>query len=350
MRDHSKRKKVAVGLSGGVDSAVAARLLKEQGYSVTGVYMQCWEAKADGCKADEDRADAVKVAAHLDIPFKHLHFERQYKEKVIDYFYAEYKAGRTPNPDVMCNREIKFGLFFDWAVRQGFDFVASGHYARIRGTYLFAGIDETKDQSYFLHLLPRENMSRVLFPLGEMRKSEIRKLAEQINLPIANKPESMGICFIGEVDIKEFLKKEISPCRGVVVDKNGEAIGSHDGMAFYTIGQRHGFMVNKYCGLPLYVIGKNVEKNELVVGFGKDGLRDSFRVSKIHWLVDDPKLPLTCRVRIRHLGDLHPACLTFCKNDTVLVALTDSVFGVAAGQSAVFYGLGGIVFGGGAID
>ena len=336
--------KIAVGLSGGVDSSVAAYFLKEQGHGVTGVYMQCWNSKADGCKADEDRADAVKVAAYLGIPFDHLHFEKEYKEKVIDYFYKEHAAGRTPNPDVMCNKEIKFGMFFEWALRNGFDRVATGHYARAVAGRLLKGVDAGKDQSYFLYVLTSEQLEKLIFPLGEMKKIAVRKIAREAGLHTAGKPDSVGICFIGEVDNRDFLRKRIKEHKGNVVNKIGEVLGEHDGVEFYTIGQRHGFRVVRYHGLPLYVIGKNVEKNELIVGFGKDGLRESFEVGDLHWIDCAPKLPVRCDVRIRHLGELYPATLS----ENLQVTLASEMFGVAPGQSAVFYD-GDMVLGGAVI-
>src|SRR3990167_4435187 len=221
-------KKVAVGLSGGVDSSVSAYLLKKQGYEVTGVYMQCWDSKADGCRAEEDRADAVKVASRIEIPFLTLDFRAEYKQKVIEYFYKSYEEGLTPNPDILCNKEIKFGLFMDWAIKEGFDFVATGHYARIKNNTLMRGVDNTKDQSYFLYLLNKEQLKKIIFPLGEMRKIEVRKIAKKVGLQNFNKPDSMGICFIGEVDIKEQLKKIIFPLgemRKIEVRKIAKKVG-----------------------------------------------------------------------------------------------------------------------------
>ena len=342
-------KKVAVGLSGGVDSSVSAYLLKKQGYEVTGVYMQCWDSKADGCRAEEDRADAVKAASHIGIPFLTLDFRAEYKQKVIEYFYKSYEEGLTPNPDILCNKEIKFGLFMDWAIKEGFDFVATGHYARIKNNTLMRGIDNTKDQSYFLYLLNKEQLKKIIFPLGEMRKIEVRKIAKKVGLQNFNKPDSMGICFIGEVDIKDFLSKKLPIKVGNVVDKNGEIIGTHDGVYFYTIGQRHGFKITKYYGLPLYVIGKNMEKNELIVGFGKDGLRRNFEVSDLHWIEKMPSGKINCDVRIRHLGALNKASLTEDGKGTYTVETREPLLGVAAGQGAVFYDSKDVVLGGGII-
>lgn len=365
-------KKVAVGLSGGVDSSVAAFLLKQQGWDVTGVYLQCWEKDTEGCSSDKDKQSALEVVSKLDIGFEYLNFIQQYKERVIDYFYQEYEAGRTPNPDILCNTEIKFGLFLDWAMKQGFEYIATGHYARVQRisskmvagdfTYnLLAGVDHAKDQSYFLYRLNQKQLSKVVFPLGELTKPYVREIAKNAGLPTYNRPDSMGICFVGEVDIKDFLKKRISLHSGEVITVDGEVVGDHDGITFYTIGQRHGFRLSKYFGLPVYVIGKNVEKNQLIVGFVKDVTKHEFFVDNIHWIVQEPLLPLNCLVRVRHLGTMYQGTVTkdmrigdniqpgqSIANNTYKVVVTPSIFGVAPGQSAVFYD-GDIVLGGGVI-
>jgi tRNA-specific 2-thiouridylase len=344
--------KVALGMSGGVDSSVAAYLLLKQGYDVTGVFMQCWDARADGCKADEDRAFAVKNAAKLGIPFETLDFRGQYNNRVMKYFYDEYQAGRTPNPDVMCNKEIKFGLFYDWAMEKGFDFVSTGHYARVKkglfgGFNILKGKDVTKDQSYFLYLLRQEQLAKTLFPVGNMTKKDLRKLAVKLDLPSAARPDSMGICFIGEVDIKDFLKKHIAEKSGDVVDTFGEVIGTHEGVWFYTIGQRHGFKINKYFGHPLYVVSKDVENNVLVVGKESDTVIDNFYVLDPHWIHNKLVKNLNCDVRIRHLGGLHKATVTV-QEGLLHVQLNKPIFAVAPGQSAVFY-KGDVMLGGGVI-
>ncbi|OGC77523.1 tRNA 2-thiouridine(34) synthase MnmA [candidate division WWE3 bacterium RIFOXYD1_FULL_39_9] len=349
-----EKKKVAIGLSGGVDSSVAAHLLKKQGYEVVGVYMQCWDTKADGCTAEADRSYAVASASHLDIKFEHLDFIDQYKSKVIDYFYTEYQNGRTPNPDVLCNKEIKFGLFYEWALKSGFDYVATGHYARVseeNGKFsLLKGVDSTKDQSYFLYLLDSEHLARTLFPVGGYTKKEIRKIAKEAGLPTMDRPESMGICFIGEVDIKDFLKKRVPEKAGNVLSVGGEIIGTHSGAWFYTIGQRHGFQVNRYFGNPLYVVSKDVTENTLVVGEQKDVFSSKFDVENVHWIVSNPlsgDSAMPCDVRIRHLGEIHSCKIQ--KNDSgVSVVLDNPVFAVAPGQSAVFY-QDDVVLGGGVI-
>lgn len=351
----NQNKKVAVGLSGGVDSAVAAYLLKKQGYEVTGVFMQCWQeppaggfGKSGGCKADEDRVDAVKAASRVGIKFKSLDFIKEYKKRVISHFYNEYRAGRTPNPDVLCNKEIKFGLFLDWAKKKKFDYVATGHYARIveeNGTYkLLKGVDGSKDQSYFLYTLAQEQLKDSLFPLGEMTKKEVRKLAKEVGLHNWDRPDSQGICFIGEVDIKKFLQREIEPKKGYVLAVNGKVVGEHGGVWFYTIGQRHGFSLKKYFGVPVYVVGKNTGKNELIVGFGRDCLREFFEVEDVYWIFGEPKFPLECGVRIRHLGGIFQGTFSPPR-----VVLREPIFGVAPGQSAVFYD-GDVVLGGGIIS
>ncbi len=351
IKEKDDRIRVAVGLSGGVDSAVSAYLLKKQGYNVTGIYMQCWDSKEDGCSADEDRVDALKVATHLDIPFKYLNFVHEYKNRVIDYFYSEYQAGRTPNPDVMCNKEIKFGMFLDWAMKKGFDYVATGHYAQVQKTddsfNLLKGVDPKKDQSYFLYLLTQDQLSKTLFPLGEIEKDEVRQIAKEVGFHNHDKPDSVGICFIGEVDIREFLKDKIKTEAGDVVNKEGEIIGEHDGVQFYTIGQRHGFRVKKYHGLPLYVIGKNVEDNQLVVGYAKEGEVKELVVNDLHWINKIPNDSFECEVRIRHLGEMYE-CSCEKDGDSIKVSLVNPIFGVAPGQSAVFY-LNDVVLGGGII-
>lgn len=349
-------KKAAVGLSGGVDSSVAALLLKDQGYEVTGVYIKCWEVKEDGCAADEDRAYAVQTAIKLGIKFETLDFKKEYQKKVIDYFYDEYSKGRTPNPDVVCNKEIKFGLFYDWAMENGFDYVATGHYARVtesEGNYqLLKGVDPSKDQSYFLYLLEQDHLKKILFPVGDLKKSEVRKLAKKEKLPSAERPDSMGICFIGEVNIREFLEKKIEHKEGQVLDIKGNVIGKHDGIWFFTIGQRHGFKLEKYSASPMYVVGKNPEKNELIVGQEKDTYKKYFEVDDVHWLDNENAISkadsFKCEVRIRHLGKMFKADVKK-SSGTSQVTLEKPVFGVAPGQSCVFYD-GDVVLGGGIIQ
>ncbi|OGC45523.1 tRNA 2-thiouridine(34) synthase MnmA [candidate division WWE3 bacterium RBG_19FT_COMBO_34_6] len=350
---NTKKIKVAVGVSGGVDSSVAAYLLKEQGYDVVGIYLQCWDKKTDGCSSDEDRSFAISVCSKLGIEFNHLNYVAQYKKRVIDYFYNSYEKGLTPNPDILCNSEIKFGLFLNWVLNNGFDYLATGHYTRVKKSKeneysLLKGIDPDKGQSYFLYRLNQHQLSKVMFPIGDLTKKQVRKIAEDIDLPTYNRPDSQGICFIGEVDIKKFLQKRLKIKKGKVLFTNGEEVGEHDGVWFYTIGQRHGFKVNKYFGLPLYVVSKNASNNTIVVGYASDVLKDEFCVTDASWVNKKIDNKAKVDVRIRHLGDLFPGTVTFKKNDTYKVVLTEKPFGVAPGQSAVFY-KGEEVLGGGII-
>jgi tRNA-uridine 2-sulfurtransferase len=262
-----KALKVYVGMSGGVDSSVSAALLKKEGYEVTGVFIKVWQPDWINCTWREDRLDAMRVAALLGIPFITLDLEKEYKEEVVDYMIREYKEGRTPNPDVMCNKSVKFGGFFKWAIAQGADFVATGHYAKVQNGKLMAGDDKNKDQSYFLWTLTEEQLSKTLFPVGDIEKPQVRKLAKKFKLPNAEKKDSQGLCFIGKIDIKEFLSHYIESKRGDVLNENGEVIGEHDGSFFFTIGERHGFTITKKTPSdePYYVISKDIEKNTITV-------------------------------------------------------------------------------------
>lgn len=346
-------KKVALGMSGGVDSSVCAALLKEQGYEVTGVFLECW--KAPGCRAQEDRKDALGVAIQLGIPFKVLDFKDAYKEKVVEYFFREYEAGRTPNPDVLCNKEIKFGLFYAWAMEQGFDFVATGHYAQNINATLCIPQDTWKDQTYFLYRLREEQLSHILFPIGHLEKKQVRELAKKHKLATADKSDSQGICFIGDINVHNFLKERLGENPGNVVDVSGKKIGTHRGLWFYTIGQRHGFDVPVSSNTipPFYVLRKNAAKNQLVVGFGAETYVDSFSIEDVHWI--NSKFPPPGRgeqitnsnnlfVRIRHTGKLLP-----CVLEGNRVKLDEAVQGIAPGQSAVFYS-DSVCLGGGVIS
>lgn len=360
-----KRKRVAVGLSGGVDSAVTALLLKRAGFEVVGVHLYCWPPKSEiekdgltraewikknGCRADEDRASALKAALELSIPFLTLDFSEEYRARVVDYFYREYEAGRTPNPDILCNSEIKFGLFLDWALKEGFDYVATGHYAKLENGRLLIPQDTHKDQTYFLYRLTKEQLNHVLFPLGDLPKSEVRNIANEAGLSVAGRPDSQGICFVGDVDVQKFLRRRLEEKPGEVVDTKGKVVGTHKGVSFYTIGQRGGWelapKVQKLYASDgetpiLYVVSKDAETNRLVVGFGASTYTQSFRLGNPNWLVK-PKGELT--VRVRHGGKLIPCLL---KDDGV--ELGEPQRGIASGQSAVFY-QDGTVLGGGIIE
>ncbi|MFA6273041.1 MAG: tRNA 2-thiouridine(34) synthase MnmA [Candidatus Paceibacterota bacterium] len=270
-----RSRRVFVGLSGGVDSSVSAALLKKAGYEVTGVFIKGWHPDWGPCGWQEDRLDAMRVCAHLGIPFCDLDLSKEYKKEVVDYMIDEYKVGRTPNPDVMCNQKIKFGAFFDWASAQGANFVATGHYAQIKNLKLKISKDKNKDQTYFLWTLTQRELSRTLFPVGGMIKSEVRKLAKKFGLPTAEKKDSQGLCFVGKVDLPDFLSHFLKPKRGDVLlapngvegGKGGTKIGWHKGVFFLTIGQRHGFTITKKTpnDLPYYIVAKDVRKNTITV-------------------------------------------------------------------------------------
>ncbi len=368
----AKNSKILVGLSGGVDSSVAAALLQEKGYEVEGAYMRCW-SEGPYCTADADEADAARVAAKLNIPFQVLNFEKEYKKEVIDYFYADYEAGRTPNPDVMCNKEIKFGLFLKKARKLGFDYIATGHYARVRRQMadirfqenktengngrsntsrfeLLTGTDPAKDQSYFLYLVGQDQLAHTLFPLGDLKKTQVRKLAKKYGLPTANKPDSMGICFVGHVDIREFLAQKIKYSHGDIVSVDGKMLGRHIGLPFYTIGQREGLGVSTH--VPQYVVGKNAEKNELIiVPFGHESLfKDKFRASGTHWVSgNEPKFPKKVEVKLRYRAPNAVARVKKLGEGSVEVRLEKTQRAITPGQSAVFYD-GDKVIGGAVVD
>lgn len=362
-------KKVAVGISGGEDSAVAALLLKKAGFDVTGVHLYCWPPKSEidkdgltreewikknGCRADEDRSFALKTALELEIPFKVLDFSEEYNKRVIKYFYESYEAGRTPNPDVMCNSEIKFGLFLEWALANGFDYIATGHYAKLMDGRLMIPKDKHKDQTYFLWKLTQKELAHTLFPLGEFDKTEVRQLAVEALLSVAERKDSQGICFVGNVEAREFLARRLKENPGKVVDTHGDEIGKHDGVWVYTIGQRGGWEIlpkaqKKYVenGVTpvFYVISKDAKTNILVVGEADEATEDHFEVEEANWINEEPEQKAL--VRIRHGGELIPAKLE--KNGNIKVSLEKKVRGVASGQSAVFYSKQGECLGGGVI-
>lgn len=258
LKENKRRnKRVFVGMSGGVDSSVSALLLKKKGYEVIGVFIKVWQPDFIECTWREDRQDAMRVCSELDISFITLNLEKEYKEGVIDYMIREYKAGRTPNPDVFCNKEVKFGAFLDWAIKNGADYVATGHYAQNKNNSLLKGKDSSKDQSYFLWTLNTKQLEKIIFPVGGLLKTEIRKIAEENNLATAKKKDSQGLCFIGKIDVKDFLKEYIKNKKGKVIDINSnKKIGDHDGALFYTIGEK----IN-----GKYIIKKDNEKNILYV-------------------------------------------------------------------------------------
>jgi tRNA-specific 2-thiouridylase len=346
-------KKVFVGMSGGVDSSVTAALLQQQGYEVSGVYMKNWSKDLPGlkCPWQQDYEDAKRVAVGLGIPFSVYDFEDQYRRQVVDYMINEYKAGHTPNPDIMCNQEIKFGLFLKTALSQGADMIATGHYAKVKDGHLLVAKNKQKDQTYFLCRVKSGALAKSLMPIGEFEtKEEVRQLARKFGLATAEKKDSQGICFIGEVGIKEFLLNELGPQpSGNIIDQNGKIIGTHDGAIFYTIGQRHGLQVG--IGLPYYITSKDIEKNEVYVS---TDLQDTnlwqkqLKLNDTHWINEPPKADRTYQIRTRYRADLINGSINI-SGKTAVVDLDEEVRAATAGQSAVVYD-GEVVVGGGIIS
>ncbi len=343
------KKNVYVGMSGGVDSSVAAALLKEQGYAVTGVYMKNWTKDIPGfpCPWKDDYQDAKRVAVQLGIDLRVYDFETEYKQKVVDYMIREYEAGRTPNPDIMCNQEIKFKLFLNTAMEDGADLIATGHYARTSNGRLLTAKNTDKDQTYFLYRVSAKALEKTLFPIGEYNsKQEVRDLAKKLKLATAEKHDSQGICFVGKVGIKDFLQQYVSTDPGVVMDTSGKIIGQHGGAIFYTIGQRHGLNIGG--GLPYYVVGKNMKKNEVYVTTDLDDKnlwRQTIELTDLHWINNQPDPDKTYMVRTRYRAPL-VKCATSIAGGDIILKLKDQVRAITPGQSAVVYD-GDRVLGGG---
>ena len=342
---------IFVGMSGGVDSSVSALLLKGQGYKVVGVYMKNWSKDLPGMKCPwaEDLADAKRVAVKLGIDFEVWDFEEAYRNKVVEYMLAEFKKGNTPNPDVMCNQEIKFKLFYEKAMERGADFIATGHYARIIDGQLARAVDENKDQTYFLYRISEEALAHTIFPIGEMTKPEVKKLAEKNGLHNAYKKESMGVCFVGEVGMKDFLKEYIDIQPGEIREIESEKVlGYHEGAAFYTIGQRHGLYLSGVAGetndgMPYYVVKKDLDKNIVYVSknLNNENIWTKELVLKDVFLRTNLKKEIL--VRLRHRAPLVPA-----KFDGKKLIFESEIKRPASGQSAVLYD-GEICLGGGII-
>lgn len=339
-----KNKKVILGMSGGVDSSVSAILLKEAGYDVTAVFMRNW-AEDDGmCTAREDYIDVVSVCSQLDIKYFTVNFEKEYRDRVFSYFLSEYKKGRTPNPDVMCNTEIKFKAFLDYALDFDADYIAMGHYARTKNvngkTYLLKGADPNKDQSYFLSRVRSDALAKTLFPVGDLTKDEVRHIAKKYNLSNASKKDSTGICFIGERDFNEFLDQFLFTKPGKIVDEKGNVIGEHSGLMHYTIGQRRGIGIGGVgSGEPFFVADKDLKNNLLIVAQGINNpalYKDEFEVEDIFWITEIPSLPIDLSVKIRYRASDEDATLEN-NNGKYVVKLKKSLKGVTPGQVCVFY-------------
>jgi tRNA-specific 2-thiouridylase len=352
------RQKVVVGMSGGVDSSVAAWLLKEQGYEVVGLFMKNWEDDDtdEYCTSREDLVDAVAVADRIGIEIDAVNFSAEYRERVFANFLSEYQAGRTPNPDVLCNAEIKFKAFLDHAMGLGADWIATGHYARVRrtehGTELLKARDASKDQSYFLYRLNQAQLARTLFPLGDWLKSDVRAQARKLELGNHAKRDSTGICFIGERPFREFLMRYLPTAPGPMecVD-DGETVGTHQGLMYYTIGQRQGLGIGGR-GEPWYVVGKDIEHNRLLVAQGHDHpllYRRDLSASELTWVADqEPIFPHAYAAKTRYRQPDSPCTLTALSDDACDIDFDQPQWAVTPGQSVVVYD-GEVCLGGGII-
>lgn len=350
-------------MSGGVDSSVAAALLVEQGYDVTGVFMKNWSGDNYGIQSDcpweQDQADAEAVCQKLGIPFRTFNFEKEYRAKVVEYFFGEYEKGRTPNPDVMCNKEIKFDLFLNKALAEGADLIATGHYARrqkseIRNSKLetqyelLKGVDANKDQTYFLYNLTQDQLAHTLFPIGHLEKPELRKLAAKLGLPTAEKPDSQGICFIGEINVIQFLRARIPIKKGDIVDiDTKEVVGQHDGTYFYTIGQREGLKVGGQ-SIPYFVVQKDFEQNILYVGHGNDHpamYSRQVKLENLHFISEGVNSTNHLSASVRYRQTPQPGTLDI---ESKTFTFDEPQRAVTSGQSLVIYD-GEVCLGGGII-
>ncbi len=339
------KNKVFVGLSGGVDSSVSAALLVEQGYEVTGVFIKVWEPPQEKfqkvCTWRDDRRDAMRVAATLGIPFVTIDLSVEYKQGVVDYMIAEYKAGRTPNPDVMCNKMVKFGAFYDWAIAKGADYVATGHYAQIKGNRMLMGADKDKDQTYFIWNLKTEQLKHIIFPVGQYQKKEVRQLAEKFNLSTATKKDSQGLCFIGKLDVKDFLQEFISEQPGEVITTDGKVIGTHQGVMFYTLGERHGFTINQQESATgaYYVVKKDLPNNRLIVSTSpttESNQTNVVSLKEANWGSGEPRPSKIYDCRFRYRQALVKCQLEKAGSDW-RVSFLEPQASVTPGQSLVVY-------------
>ncbi len=350
--------RVILGMSGGVDSAVAALLLKEQGYEVTGVFMRNWEEQDGSCPAEQDYEDVRRVSEALDIPYYTVNFTKEYQERVFSYFLSEYTAGRTPNPDILCNTEIKFKAFLDFAQKSGAEYLATGHYARlardVSGVRLLKGLDGGKDQTYFLAGLTNDQLARAMFPIGALQKREVRDLARLHALPVAEKKDSTGICFIGERNFKRFLMSYLPACPGDMVDEHGKKIGRHDGLMYYTLGQRRGLGIggrSDGSGESWFVIGKDLQRNLLIVQQGEHEELFSLSLTMDKLNVIPPEdLPktFTCTAKFRYRQPDQPVEVERMDGGA-LVRFKEPQRAVTPGQWCVLY-RGEECLGGGPIE
>ena len=362
MSDNSQ-KKVIVGMSGGVDSSVSAYLLQQQGYQVTGLFMKNWEEDDDTeyCSAAADLADAQAVCDKLGIELLTINFAAEYWDNVFEHFLEEYKAGRTPNPDILCNKEIKFKAFLEYAAEDlGADYIATGHYVRRRDingtTQLLRGLDSNKDQSYFLYTLSHDQVAQSLFPVGELEKPEVRRIAEQLGLITAKKKDSTGICFIGERKFRDFLARYLPAKPGPIMTVDGQEIGQHDGLMYHTLGQRKGLKIGgtrEGSDEPWYVVDKGVENNILIVAQGHEHPRlmsAGLIAQQLDWVSREPLTqPMRCVVKTRYRQEDIPCTVTPLGDDKISVRFDNPVAAVTPGQSAVFY-QDEVCLGGGVIE
>ncbi len=356
---NSNRPRVVVAMSGGVDSSVAAALLVERGYDVIGMMMRLWSEPANGlqpvanrCCTPDQVADARRVAEHLDIPFYVLDVREQFRQAIVQFYLDEHEAGRTPNPCVECNRQIRFKYLLERALALGAEYLATGHYARVRhtddGYQLLQGIDDHKDQSYVLYTLGQQQLAQVLFPVGEYTKDQVRELARQFGLPVAGKRESQDLCFLKDGDYRRFVREHRSQIihPGSILDETGRELGRHDGLVNYTIGQRKGLGIA--AAEPLFVLNKDAARNALIVG-PRDALgRRELAATGVNWLGARPESPLRAQIKIRYKATPVPAVVTPTGEDTAVVRFDEPVFGVTPGQAAVFFA-GEVCLGGGLI-
>ena len=356
----NRNKTVVVGMSGGVDSSVSAYLLKEQGYKVVGLFMQNWQSEpGEDCPSVIDFSDASDVCDRLNIPLHKANFSDEYWDRVFEDFLKEHRAGRTPNPDILCNREIKFKSFLNYALSIGADFIATGHYAALKNindkTYLTRAKDKEKDQTYFLHEVKEDEFKKCIFPLSKLHKNEVRKIAEDINLSVSKKKDSVGICFVGEKNLKDFLSRFIEFKKGDIKDENDNIIGQHQGSILYTQGQRQGLMIGGVKGkeeLPWYVYKKDIPNNEIYVCQGGDNellMNKGLYVEDINYINDiEYKYPIKCSIQVRH-QHTPVNCIIEKLSNEYKIMFEEPIRAIAPGQSAVFYD-NEICLGGGVIS